>query len=360
VTFFDLERPSDFSRLEEAGEEDLGLLQREAGTVCIDEVQRAPGLLPVLRALLDDRTRKARCLLLGSASPGVIQGASESLAGRVGFLDLTPLLAAETGSGDGVRRRRHWTRGGFPRSVLARSEQGSMEWRESYIRTMVERDIPLLGLRLPPQTLLRLWTMLAHVHGGLLNHSELGAGLGVTGPTVGRYIDVLEGAYVVRRLPPFWANVGKRLAKALKVYVRDSGLLHGLLGIHSYDALRAHPKVGASWEGWVVEQILGALQLAGERVEPFFWRTHGGAEVDLILSFRGRVVPAEIKLGPEARPSRGLLECMSDLGVRSGFVIHGGVSAHPLGKGVWAIPASLVAEPERLSGALQSPRRALA
>lgn len=357
LTLFDLERPSDLSRLRAAPEEDLGLLQRQPGIICLDEVQRAPELFPLLRVLLDDRRRKARYLLLGSASPFLLERTSESLAGRVGFLDLTPLLAVETEAQGGSRRQRHWTRGGFPRSLLARSEAASLDWRESYIRTFLERDIPLLGMRLPSETLRRLWTMLAHIHGGLLNASELAAGLGVSVPTVGRYIDVLEGTYMVRRLAPYWANVGKRLTKAPKIYLRDSGLLHALLGIESHHALRSHPKVGASWEGWVLEQVMATLGLAGERARPYFWRTHGGAEVDLLLEMRGRVIPIEIKLGGEARTGRGLIECVKDLGLKSGFVMHGGADSYPLGRGFWALSIELLAEPETLRDILLDPEQ---
>jgi hypothetical protein len=249
---FDLERPSDLARLSAAPEEDLAGLQQQAGLIVIDEAQRAPFLFPLLRVLLDDPKRRARYLLLGSASPSLLRGTSESLAGRVAFLDLTPFLSPETARGPrAVSRQRLWTRGGFPRSLLAASEARSVAWREDYIRTLLEQDLPALGLRLPAATLRRFWTMLAHLHGGLLNASELAAGLGVSAPTTLRYLDALEGTFMVRRLPPYWANVGKRLTKAPKVYLRDCGLMHALLGIADTNALRSHPKLGASFEGWV-------------------------------------------------------------------------------------------------------------
>lgn len=354
---FDLERPSDLARLEAAPEQDLGVLQRAPGLIGIDEIQRAPFLFPLLRVLLDDPRRRARYLLLGSASPSLVAGISETLAGRVSFLDLTPFLAAEVQEAAPRLAPRAWVRGGFPRSLLARTEKASFEWRESYIRTFLEQDVPALGVRLPAATLRRLWTMLAHLHGGLLNASELAAGLGVSVPTVGRYLDVLEGTFMVRRLPPYWANVGKRLTKAPKVYLRDSGLLHALLGIEDLDALRGHPKVGASWEGSLIEQIVGALALVGETVRPHFWRTHGGAEVDLLLEMRGRLVPIEIKMSGEPRATRGLLECMKDLRLRAAFVMHGGGDAYPLCKAVRALPASLVARPAALRDALLRPAR---
>jgi hypothetical protein len=353
---FDLERPSDLARLSAAPEEDLGLLQRQPGLIVIDEVQRAPFLFPLLRVLLDEPRRRARYLLLGSASPSLVRGVSETLAGRLGFLDLTPLLAAETRGRFPALRL--WTRGGFPRSLLARSEAASIDWRESYVRTFLEQDVPALGVRLPSATLRLFLTMLAHLHGGLLNASELGAGLSVSAPTVARYLEALEGAFMVRRLPPYWANVGKRLTKAPRVYLRDTGLLHALLGIADLDALRGHPKVGSSWEGWAIEQLLGAMALAGEAVRPYFWRTHGGAEVDLILETRGRLVPIEVKLGAAPRASRGLVECMKDLKVSTGFILHGGKDSYPLGGSLWALSAELLAEPRALRDALLRPRRA--
>lgn len=355
---FDLERLSDLRRLQTAPEEDLGSLQRRAGLIVIDEVQREPALLTLLRPLLDDRRRRARYLLLGSASPDLVRGASESLAERAAYVDLTPFLAAEVGRSP-ARLMRPWSRGGFPRSFLARGEGESLEWREAYLRALLERDVPAVRPGLPVASLRSLLGMLAHVHGGLLNAAELGSGLGISGQTVARHLDVLEGLFGVRRLAPYFANVGKRLTKAPKVYLRDSGLLHALLGVADLDALRNHPKVGASWEGFVVEQITGALGLLGERPRPFFWRTHGGAEVDLLLEMRGRLLPIEIKLSGSPAVGRGLLECMKDLSLDAGFVVHGGEAAFPLGRRVFALPASIVAWPERLREALLHPERYL-
>jgi predicted AAA+ superfamily ATPase len=355
---FDLERLSDLRRLQAAPEEDLGALQCRMGLIVIDEVQREPALLPLLRPLLDDRRRRARYLLLGSASPELVRGASESLAGRAGFVDLTPFLAAEVGRSP-ARLMRLWSRGGFPRSFLARGEGESLEWREAYLRALLERDVPALRPGLPVASLRSLLGMLAHVHGGLLNASELGSGLGISGQTVARHLDVLEGLFAVRRLSPYFANIGKRLTKAPKVYLRDSGLLHALLGVADLDALRGHPKVGASWEGFVIGQITGALGLLGEWPRPFFWRTHGGAEVDLLLEMRGRLLPIEIKLSGAPAVGRGLLECMKDLSLDTGFVVHGGASAFSLGRRVFALPASVLASPEHLREALLRPERYL-
>ena len=355
VRYFDLESLSDLNRLAASPEEDLGALQRSTRLIVIDEAQRAPSLFPLLRVLLDSTGRRARYLLLGSASFGLVRGVSESLAGRIGFIDLTPLLAGELGARRQADRARQWLRGGFPRSLLARSDAASAEWRRGYYRTFLEQDVPNLGFRLPPVALHRFWTMLAHVHGGQLNASEIAAGLGISTPTVFRYLDLLEGTFMIRRLAPFWANVGKRLVKAPKLYLRDTGLLHGLLGVQSLDALRSHPKVGASWEGWVLEQILGALALAGEAARPYFWRTHGGAEVDLLLEWRGGLTPVEIKMSGAPRPTRGLLHCMSDLKAPSGFVVHSGADFYPLGQSVWALPADLLSRPETLARALLRP-----
>jgi predicted AAA+ superfamily ATPase len=353
---FDLERPSHQARLQRAPEEDLGELQRKPALIVIDEIQREPSLFPLLRALLDEPKRRARYLLLGSASPALVRGASESLAGRAGFLDLTPFLAAEVAT-SAARFTRLWVRGGFPRSFLARSEGASVEWREAYLRALLERDLPALRPGLPVATLTRLLTMIAHHHGGVVNESELAAGLGVTAPTVGRYLDVLEGLFALRRLPPYFANVGKRLVKAPRIYLRDSGLLHALLAIGDLDELRGHPKVGASFEGFVVEQVLGALALAGVDARPYFWRTHAGAEVDLLLDVGRAIIPLEVKLSGTPSASRGLRECMKDLSCPVGFVLHGGEDSFPLGRGVRALPARLVAQPDRLCAALQVPRR---
>lgn len=347
---FDLERPSDLTRLRTAPEEDLGALQAHPALIVIDEIQREPSLFPLLRPLLDAPSRRARYLLLGSASPSLVAGASESLAGRAGFIDLTPFLACEVSAAP-ASLMRLWLRGGFPRSYLARSEAASVDWRESYLRAVLERDVPALRPGLPVATISRLLTMLAHLHGGIVNQSELAGSLGISAPTVGRYVDVLEGLFAIRRLPPYFANVGKRLTKAPRVYLRDTGLLHALHGIKDLGSLRGHPKVGASWEGFVIEQVLGALTLLGDSPRPFFWRTHGGAEVDLILEMGARRVAIEIKLSGSPAISRGLHECLKDLSC-PGFVIHGGRDEFPMGRSVKALPAPMVAQPERLRRAL--------
>lgn len=348
-TVFDLERPSDLARLRAAPEDDLGDLQRRPGTIVIDEIQREPSLFALLRPLIDDKKRRARYLLLGSASPTVVAGVSESLAGRAGFVDLTPFLACEAGT-TRPRLNRLWVRGGFPRSFLARSDEASVEWREAYVRALLERDLPALRPGIPVATISRLLTMIAHLHGSPLNESELAGSLGLSAPTVGRYIDILEGLFVVRRLPPYFANISKRLTKAPRIYVRDSGLLHALLGIPDNNALRSHPKAGASWEGFVIEQVVGALAAAGETVRAAFWRTSGGAEVDLILERGTKRVAVEVKLGTPS-VSRGFHECMKDLKCR-GVVIHGGVHDYPMSPIASALSVSATSDVRRLVKAL--------
>jgi len=244
----DLERPSDLGKL---AEPELYLEPLADRLVVLDEVQRAPGLFPVLRALIDARRRPGRFLLLGSASPALLRQSAESLAGRVIYHELAPLALHEVGSRNGARL---WLRGGFPGSYLARSEAASLAWRAAFVTTHLERDLPQLGIRVPAANLRRFWMMLAHAHAQLWNASQIGASLGLTVPTMRHYLDILSATFMVRELPPFHANLKKRLVKTPKVYLRDSGVLHALLGLPSTDALLAHPASGASWEGWVIEQ----------------------------------------------------------------------------------------------------------
>jgi uncharacterized protein len=356
ATIFDLERPSDWDRLSSAPEQDLGALQAVRRYIALDEVQRAVHLFPLLRVLLDDPDRKARYLLLGSASPHLVRGVSESLAGRLGFLDLPPFLFAEVEEKPSPSNFvRLWERGGFPPAYFARSARMSLDWRENYLRTLVERDLPVLGLTLPAVTLRRLLTMVAHLHGGIARMTELASALSVTSPTAARYVELLEGSFIVRTLQPYFANVGKRLVKASKLYVRDSGLLHALLGLADLDAVRSHPKAGSSFEGFVVEQIEGALRLLGENPELFYWRTHGGAEVDLLVQLGTRLFPIEIKLGVPDGPLRGLTECMNDLKIKTGFVLHGGSDFYQKSAQIWALPVGLISRPRDLLAALCDP-----
>jgi hypothetical protein len=319
ATYLDLEDSRDDARLAEPWLALEGL----RGLVVLDEVQRRPGLLPVLRVLADRRPLPARFLLLGSASPDLVRGASESLAGRVEFVDMGGFTVEEVGAS---RWRRLWLRGGFPDSFLAASTDAAGAWRESFVRTFLERDLPQLGVRVPAAQLRRFWTMLAHYHGQTWNGAEIAASLGVAHATTRRYLDLLTGAFVVRQLQPWFENVGKRVVKSPKVYVRDSGLLHSLLGIETEPALQAHPKLGASWEGFALEQVL-SWRL--ER-QAFFWATHGGAELDLLVSSGGRRWGFEFKYADAPRMTRSIHVALEDLKLDRVFVVHPGSRSYPL------------------------------
>jgi predicted AAA+ superfamily ATPase len=313
AVLLDLERPSDLAKI---AEPELYLEPLARKLVVLDEVQRAPGLFPVLRALVDAHRRPGRFLLLGSASPDLLRQSAESLAGRVVYHELGPFALHEVGSAGAARL---WLRGGFPASYLAPSESASLAWREAFIATHLERDLPQLGFRVPPANLRRFWLMLAHGHGQLWNASKVGASLGLTAPTMRHYLDILAATFMVRELPPFHANLKKRLVKTAKVYIRDSGILHGLLGLKTRDEVLAHPVCGASWEGWAIEQIL-ARAPAGARAS--FYRTAAGAEIDLVLEQPSRnMLGFEIKRSVEPRPSRGLLSAMEDLGLGKAYVV---------------------------------------
>ena len=300
--FFDLESPVDRQRLAAP----LTALERLRGLVVLDEIQRRPDLFELLRVLVDRVDNPARFLVLGSASPGLVRDVSETLAGRVGFVDLGGLSLAEVGA---EHRDRLWSRGGFPRSFLAPDDRASFAWREAFVRTFLERDLPQLGISIPAEALRRFWTMVAHAHGQVWNATSLGRSLGASDHTVRRYLDVLAGAYVVRVLPPWFENLKKRQVKAPKVFVRDTGLLHVLLQLPDFDALTGHPKAGQSWEGFAVEQILDRL----ETRDAYFWGTHAGAEIDLFIIHRGRRVGFEIKLADAPRVSRSMRTAIDDL-----------------------------------------------
>ncbi|RTH34517.1 ATPase [Thermus scotoductus] len=305
--------------------------------VILDEVHRMPGLFPVLRSLVDRARRKGRksglYLLLGSVSPEVSRQAGESLAGRATYLELAPLDPLEVGPEE---LERLWLRGGFPESFLAPSDAQSLRWRQDFLRTYLEREIPALGGRLPAETLRRFLTMLAHLQGETLHLSRLAGNLGLDGRTVGRYLDHLVDLYLLRRLPPYEANVGKRLVKSPKLYLRDSGLVHALLGIPHRESLLGHPVVGASWEGFVVENL---LRVAPEGVLGFFYRTHAGAEIDLLLLFpSGALWAIEVKRSLEPKPSRGFHEALADLKPQAAFVVYPGEEAYPVAPGIRATP----------------------
>lgn len=341
AVMLDLERPSDLAKL---AEPELFLEPLADRLVILDEVQLRPDLFGVLRALVDAQRRPGRFLVLGSAGPTLIQQSSETLAGRIEYLELTPLTLAE------VRQRSPepspetglWCRGGFPDSYLARSDAQSMRWREAFIRSYLERDIPQLGIRVSAATLRRFWLMLAHYHGQVWNASTIAASLGVSAPSVRHYLDILESTFMVRVLPPYSANLGKRLVKSPKVYLRDSGLLHALLNLPSHDALMGHPALGASWEGWVIEQILAQAPV-GSR--PSFLRTASGNEIDLLLELPGGQLRAiEIKHSASPRVGKGFAEVLDALQLPSGFVIAPVTEPFPLSRRALVLPLSQLAK----------------
>lgn len=330
--YLDLERPADLAKLEDAE----FFLERFRNTlVILDEIQRRPDLFPLLRALVDVRRRNGRFLLLGSASPALLRQSSESLAGRIAYHELPPLQLDEAARASSAVDR-VWLRGGYPRSFLARSNVESLQWREAFIATYLERDLPQLGVRVPAQQMRRFWQMLAHLHGQLWNASSVARSLGVTAPTASHYLAILEDTFLVRRLQPYHANLKKRLVKSPKVYFRDSGILHALLGIVNSDQLLGHPTLGASWEGFAIEQL---FNLAPSTWRTYFYRTAAGAEVDVLMVPPGKPpIPVEIKASLAPALSRGFHEAFSDLGCARGFVVYAGGEALPLTRQVDAIP----------------------
>ncbi len=335
ATLFDLENPQDLARLADP----LLALRGLKGLVIIDEVQRQPDLFPLLRVLADRPRTPARFLALGSASPELLRQGSESLAGRIAYHELEGFSVEEVGI---AHHPRLWLRGGFPRSYVAASEAASYQWRQGFVRTFLERDLPQLGFTINSVTLRRFWTMLAHYHGQIWNASEFGRSFGVADTTVRGYLDRLTAALVVRQLLPWHENIGKRQVKAPKVYVADSGLLHCLLDIRTHGDLEGHPKVGASWEGFVIGQVMRHLQAAPE--ECFFWATHSGAELDLLV-IRGRKRWGfEIKrtAAPTITPS--MRHAISDLRLKQLNVIHAGDHTFPLDKYVRAVAFSRLAQ----------------
>ena len=337
VKHFDLEDPEDQARLTDPA----FVLRPLSGLVVLDEIQTRPDLFPLLRVLADRPGVPARFLLLGSAAPELMRHTAETLAGRVVFHELDGLALDEIASvqsgTDWLDDR--WLRGGFPRALLAKNLAGSREWREAFMRTYLERDLPQLGITLPAITMRRFWTMLAHYHGQTWNGSELGRALGVSDKTVSRYLDILEGTYMVYRLLPWHTNSGKREVKAPKVYVADSGILHSLLGVSGIDDLLAHPKCGASWEGFMIREII--RQTAAQRGEAFFWGVHTGAELDLLIHHNGRRLGFEIKLTRSPKVTPSMRSAREILGLDHLYVVcHGTGDSWPLAEGITAVPAS--------------------
>lgn len=310
--YFDLENARDMALFDTP---QLNL-EKLDGTIVIDEVQRKPELFQLLRYLVD-RYPSQRYLILGSASPDILRESSETLAGRVGFHELTP-FTVDLVKGEHIDGL--WFRGGFPRSFLAESDESSSLWLENYIRTFLERDIPQLGISIPARTLRRFWTMISHYHGQLLNLSELGRAFGISDKTTGRYLDILAGTFMVRLLQPWYSNVGKRLVRSPRLYVRDSGLFHALQSIETPGGLYAHPKVGASWEGFVLEQAITLLEIG----EPYFWRTHTGAELDLFWFRNGKPWGIEVKYADAPGMTRSLHSVVEDLKPEHIWIVHPG------------------------------------
>ena len=341
---FDLEHPADRARLTEPHT----ALSPLRGLVVIDEAQMQPELFTLLRVLADRRPIPARFLILGSASPDLIRKSSESLAGRVAFVPMGGFDLTEVGV---AALRRLWLRGGFPRSFLATSDETSRRWRDDFVQTFLDRDIRKFGVEVPAQVLRRLWTMLAHYHGQIWNASELARSLGEAHTTVKRHLDILSGALMVRQLPPWFENLGKRQVKAPKVYLRDSGILHALLGLPTFAALEAHPKVGASWEGLVIEQV---LRRTGER-DAYFWATPSGAELDLLVFVRGRRIGFEVKYGDAPRMTKSMAIAQHDLKLGRLFVIYQGDTSYALRPGVEVVAIRDLNS--RLDGLLPGARR---
>ena len=326
-TVFDLENPVDIQRLSAP----MQALKNLSGLVIIDEVQRKPELFELLRVLVDRSGQNARFLLLGSASPHSVKGVSESLAGRIGFVDLAGFQLWEVGV---QHLDRLWIRGGLPKAFLADSESDSTQWREGFIRTFLERDIPQLGITIAAETLRRFWTMVAHYHGQVWNAAEFARALGTAENTARRYLDILAGAYMVRVLPPWFENLKKRQVKAPKIYIRDSGLFHSLLQVSTLANLRGHPKIGASWEGFALEHIIRVFRTR----DAYFWATHAGAELDLMVTIAGKRHGFEFKYTDAPGRKRSMHIAIEDLGLEHLWVIYPGDQKYALDSKITVIP----------------------
>jgi len=333
ANYFDLEDTVSVERLAQP----RTALASLRGVVVIDEIQHRPELFSILRVLADRKPLPARFLVLGSASPDLLRQSSESLAGRIEVVDLGGFSLREVGS---VVLRRHWVRGAFPQAFLARSEANSFNWRRQFVKTFIERDVPRFGINIAAPALLRFWNMIAHVHGGIWQAADPARSLGVSEPTVRRYLDVLSSLYMVRQLQPWHENLTKRQVKAPKVYVRDSGLLHALLGINTERLLLTHPKCGASWEGYVIEEVLKVI----EADEFYFWATHQGAELDLLLIRNGRRVGVEVKYVDAPKLTPSMRTALADLKLDRLWVIYPGTTRYAIAPGVEAVPAATLAD----------------
>jgi hypothetical protein len=327
LNYFDLEDPTSLARLDEPDT----VLRPLRGVVVIDEIQRRPDLFPLLRVLADRRPLPARFLILGSASPDLLKQSSESLAGR---LETVPLEGFRLADLQAKMQGRHWLRGGFPLSYTAITEAGSFAWRRQFLQTFLERDLPQLGVNIPAVALRRFWCMLAHYHGQIWNAAELARAMAVNESTVRRYLDLLTGVFMVRQLPPWFENLGKRQVKAPKVYLRDSGLLHALLGISNQRDLEHHPKVGASWEGYAVEEVLKALRPD----DAYYWATYNGAEIDLVIFKNGRRIGVECKRADAPTITPSMRIALDNLKLDELQVVYPGEKRYTLSKGVEVVP----------------------
>jgi uncharacterized protein len=341
AVYLDMERPADRRRLDDA---DAYLRSQDGKLVVIDEIQRAPGLFDVLRGIIDDRRaageRFGHFLLLGSAALELMRQSSETLAGRVAHLEMGPINILEAGAAN-INAQTLWLRGGFPESLLAKNDLSSLDWRQDFVRSYLERDVPMFAPRMPAQTLGRFWTMLAHQQGSMLNLARLAAGLAVSAPAVMRYSDLMVDLQLVRRLAPWRSNVGKRLVKAPKIYVRDSGVAHALLDLQTTDDVLGHPVAGPSYEGFVIENL---IDCAGQRFKPYFYRTHDGAEIDLLLERGGQPkIAIEVKRSSAPTPDKGFAMACDDLKVSQRYVVYPGDESYPLRHKTQAISLTALA-----------------
>ncbi len=341
LNYFDLEDPVSLARLDEP----MTALSGLKGLVVIDEIQRKSDLFPVLRVLSDRRPLPARFLILGSASPDLLRQSSESLAGRI---EIIPMMGFGLGEIGINALNRHWLRGGFPLSFLARSEPDSISWRKNFVQTFLERDLIQLGIRVPATTMLRFWTMVAHSHGQIWNASEVGRSLGISEASARRYIDLLTELFMARQLRPWHANLKKRQVKSPKLYFRDTGLLHYLLGIRSEKDLLTHPKLGSSWEGYVIEEVIRSV----EPDEEYFWATHNGAEIDLILMKDGRKYGIECKRTDAPKITPSMRTAIAELKLNHVSVIYPGTTRYKLDSRIFVVPLRSV--PEGVKGLFPS------
>ncbi|MBN2600618.1 MAG: ATP-binding protein, partial [Candidatus Marinimicrobia bacterium] len=329
--YFDLENPRDLARFEQP----LLTLENLRGLIGIDEIQRKPDLFPLLRHLTD-RKKKQKFLILGSASGELMQQSSESLAGRIAYYSLGGFALDDIGMQNSTKL---WIRGGLPRAFLASSDQKSAQWREQYISTFLERDIPQLGIAIPPYTLRRFWLMLSHYHAQIINYAELGRSFGISDMTVRKYVDILSSTFMIRILPPWYVNIGKRLVKRPKIYLRDSGIFHSLLSVDIREELNSHPKLGASWEGFALEMVSRKI---GKSVgNLFFWKSHAGAELDLFWQDRGKNWGVEFKYADAPKLTKSMQISINDLELEHLWVVYPGLESYPLSDKITVSPVSM-------------------